>query len=99
MEIGLPSGEYRKGVSKAGSIGARQPHSDRRGWREGPPRPYQGWPKETGSVGAPANIAHRMGGYWGATLLGLALQVLVVEVPFLQDAFGTTALTLVQWGN
>ena len=34
----------------------------------------------------------------GATLLGLMLQVLVVEVPFLQVAFGTTPLTLVQWG-
>ncbi len=34
----------------------------------------------------------------GATLLGLVLQVLVVEVPLLQVAFGTTPLTLAQWG-
>jgi Ca2+-transporting ATPase len=34
----------------------------------------------------------------GATLLGLVLQILVVEVPLLQVAFGTASLTLVQWG-
>ncbi len=34
----------------------------------------------------------------GATLLSLVLQVIVVQVPFLQTAFGTTPLTLEQWG-
>ncbi len=34
---------------------------------------------------------------WWAVLVALALQVLVVHVPFLQDAFGTTALSLGQW--
>jgi magnesium-transporting ATPase (P-type) len=34
----------------------------------------------------------------GAILLGLVLQILVVEVPFLQVAFGTVPLTLGQWG-
>jgi hypothetical protein len=102
MEIGLPSGEFRKGVSKAGSIGARQPHSDRRGWREG------------GSTATRIRMAQRgrlrrcageqsapIGGHRGATVLGLGLvlHVLVVKVPFLQDAFGITALTLLQWDN
>jgi len=34
----------------------------------------------------------------GATLMGLVFQVLVVQMPFLQTAFGTTSLTLEQWG-
>ena len=34
---------------------------------------------------------------WWAVLLAVALQVLVVQVPFLQGAFGTTAMTLNQW--
>lgn len=34
---------------------------------------------------------------WGALLLGVALQVIVVEVPFLQTAFGTAALDLTHW--
>jgi Ca2+-transporting ATPase len=34
----------------------------------------------------------------GAILLGLVLQILVVEVPFLQVAFGTVPLSLGQWG-
>jgi magnesium-transporting ATPase (P-type) len=34
---------------------------------------------------------------WGALGLGAALQVLVVQVPFLQDAFGTVSLDAVQW--
>ncbi len=34
---------------------------------------------------------------WWAVLLAVALQVLVVQVPFLQGAFGTTAMTLKQW--
>ena len=34
----------------------------------------------------------------GAILLGIVLQILVVEVPFLQVAFGTVPLTLGQWG-
>ena len=34
---------------------------------------------------------------WGALGLGAALQVLVVQVQFLQDAFGTASLDPVQW--
>ncbi|MCB0905774.1 MAG: cation-transporting P-type ATPase, partial [Nocardioidaceae bacterium] len=34
---------------------------------------------------------------WGALLLGVALQVAVVEVPFLQSAFGTVPLDAVHW--
>ena len=34
---------------------------------------------------------------WGALGLGAVLQVLVVQVPFLQDAFGTASLDPVQW--
>lgn len=35
---------------------------------------------------------------WGAILLGVALQVAVVEIPFLQTAFGTSSLGLAHWG-
>ncbi len=35
---------------------------------------------------------------WGAIGLGLALQVAVVQVPFLQVAFGTAGLDLAHWG-
>jgi len=35
---------------------------------------------------------------WGALALGVVLQVLVVEVPFLQTAFGTASLDLAHWG-
>ncbi len=34
---------------------------------------------------------------WGAVLLGAALQVAVVEVPFLQVAFGTAPMDLAHW--
>jgi len=34
---------------------------------------------------------------WGSTLLAVALQVAVTEVPWLQTAFGTAHLDLVQW--
>jgi magnesium-transporting ATPase (P-type) len=34
---------------------------------------------------------------WGALGLGVVLQVLVVQVPFLQEAFGTAPLSLGQW--
>ena len=34
---------------------------------------------------------------WGAIALGFVLQIAVVEVPFLQVAFGTTSLNLVHW--
>jgi magnesium-transporting ATPase (P-type) len=34
---------------------------------------------------------------WGAIALSLALQVAVVSVPFLNEAFGTTPLTPSQW--
>ncbi len=34
----------------------------------------------------------------GAVVLGLVLQVVVVQLPFLQTAFETTSLTLEQWG-
>jgi magnesium-transporting ATPase (P-type) len=34
---------------------------------------------------------------WGAICLGIALQVAVVEVPFLQIAFGTASLDLAHW--
>ena len=34
---------------------------------------------------------------WGALGLGAVLQVLVVQVPFLQDAFGTASLDPAQW--
>lgn len=35
---------------------------------------------------------------WGAILLGVVLQVAVVEIPFLQEAFGTASLDLAHWG-
>jgi Ca2+-transporting ATPase len=35
---------------------------------------------------------------WGAVLLAAALQIAVVEVPFLQTAFGTASLGLAHWG-
>jgi magnesium-transporting ATPase (P-type) len=35
---------------------------------------------------------------WGAIGLGVALQVAVVQVPFLQVAFGTASLDLAHWG-
>ena len=35
---------------------------------------------------------------WGAILLGVVLQVAVVEVPFLQVAFGTASMDLAHWG-
>ena len=35
---------------------------------------------------------------WGSILLGVALQVAVVEVPFLQDGFGTVSLDWAHWG-
>ena len=35
---------------------------------------------------------------WAAIGMGVVLQVAVVEVPFLQAAFGTAPLDLVQWG-
>lgn len=35
---------------------------------------------------------------WGAVLLAAGLQVAVVEVPFLQTAFGTASLDLAHWG-
>jgi calcium-translocating P-type ATPase len=36
---------------------------------------------------------------WGAVALGLVLQIAVVEVPFLQVAFGTASLDLVHWAT
>jgi len=36
---------------------------------------------------------------WGAVLLGLVLQVAVVEVPFLQVAFGTASMDLAHWAT
>ena len=37
---------------------------------------------------------------WGArSLLGVALQVAVVQAPFLQVAFGTASMDLVHWGT
>ncbi len=44
---------------------------------------------------------HRLfvnGWLWGAVLLAALLQVAVVEVPFLQTAFGTAPLDLAHWG-
>jgi magnesium-transporting ATPase (P-type) len=35
---------------------------------------------------------------WGSILLGVVLQVAVVEVPFLQVAFGTASMDLAHWG-
>jgi magnesium-transporting ATPase (P-type) len=35
---------------------------------------------------------------WGAILLGVVLQVAVVEVPFLQVAFGTASMDFAHWG-
>jgi calcium-translocating P-type ATPase len=35
---------------------------------------------------------------WGAILLGVVLQVVVVEVPFLQVAFGTASMDIAHWG-
>ncbi|MFN9504554.1 MAG: cation-translocating P-type ATPase [Rubrivivax sp.] len=35
---------------------------------------------------------------WAAVLLSAGLQVAVVHVPFLNEAFGTAPLTLLQWG-
>ncbi|CAN5404678.1 cation-translocating P-type ATPase [soil metagenome] len=35
---------------------------------------------------------------WGAILLGVVLQIVVVETPFLQAAFGTAPLDLAHWG-
>ena len=35
---------------------------------------------------------------WGAILVSVLLQVAVVEIPFLNDAFGTVPLTLGDWG-
>ncbi|MTB87049.1 cation-translocating P-type ATPase [Aeromicrobium senzhongii] len=40
----------------------------------------------------------RNGWLWGAIGLGIVLQFAVVEVPFLQVAFGTGSLDLVHWG-
>jgi len=37
------------------------------------------------------------GWLWGAVAFGLVMQISVVHLPFLQPAFGTTALTLEQW--
>ena len=34
---------------------------------------------------------------WGAIALGVVLQIAVVEIPFLQTAFGTVSLDLVHW--
>ncbi len=34
---------------------------------------------------------------WAATTLGVALQIAVVELPFLQPAFGTASLDLMHW--
>ena len=34
---------------------------------------------------------------WGAIALSLALQIAVVQLPFLNEAFGTTRLSLVDW--
>jgi Ca2+-transporting ATPase len=34
---------------------------------------------------------------WGAVGLGVALQILVIYVPFLQQAFSTTALAINDW--
>jgi Ca2+-transporting ATPase len=39
----------------------------------------------------------RNGWLWGAVLFSLFLQILVVYVPFLQEAFSTTALSLKDW--
>ncbi|WP_022886127.1 cation-translocating P-type ATPase, partial [Glaciibacter superstes] len=36
---------------------------------------------------------------WGAIALGVLLQIAVVEVPFLQVAFGTTSMDLAHWGT
>lgn len=38
------------------------------------------------------------GWLWGSIGLGVALQVAVVQLPFLQVAFGTASLDLVHWG-
>lgn len=38
------------------------------------------------------------GWLWGSVALGVLLQVAVVEVPFLQVAFGTASLDLAHWG-
>ena len=35
---------------------------------------------------------------WGAILLAIMLQIMVVQVPFLQAAFGTAPLDLAHWG-
>ena len=34
---------------------------------------------------------------WAAVLFGFLCQVAVVQVPFLQAAFGTVSMTLAQW--
>ncbi len=34
---------------------------------------------------------------WGAIALSVVLQVAVVQIPFLNDAFGTTPLSLTDW--
>ena len=39
------------------------------------------------------------GWLWGATGLSLVLQLAVLYVPFLQQAFGTVPLTLLDWGR
>jgi magnesium-transporting ATPase (P-type) len=36
---------------------------------------------------------------WGAIALGVGLQIAVVEVPFMQVAFGTASLDLAHWGT
>ena len=61
----------------------------------------------SGSCSTPSTPARRRParstGYWstsgsGVVLLAAALQVAVVEVPFLQTAFGTASLDLAHWG-
>ncbi|HEX2461893.1 MAG TPA: cation-translocating P-type ATPase C-terminal domain-containing protein, partial [Vicinamibacterales bacterium] len=37
------------------------------------------------------------GWLWGAVLLSLALQVAVIYIPFLQQAFSTVSLTAADW--
>ena len=47
--------------------------------------------------GSAARALFRNRWLWGAISLGVVLQVLVVHVPVLQRAFGTSALSLTQW--
>ncbi len=57
-----------------------------------------GYRAPLGAFPAIAPSFERAGVWWGRPCSGSCCKVLVVEVPFLQVAFGTTPLTLVQWG-